>query len=218
MTRARVPSFAAHENIVCPPFRSKYFYGDEQFVVRLVRDYKDTPDGPRWLVAWEGAKSDGKAWDDSWEPTSFVSKSLRDAFHAEKTSRVSRLLPVDTRALDTLVQRSVGQAVMAARDNIFGEVHDIPIGTLLLRDLAVHFGEVMIEDYGAIKREHHRLADQRRLTRRWWRGEQRGSGRTDRLATASCRVQRVQPLTQPAHIAHVLEVGITCDLDRHALL
>ena len=51
MTRARVPASAAHENIVCPPFRSKYLYGDEAFVVRLVRAYKETPDGPRWLVA-----------------------------------------------------------------------------------------------------------------------------------------------------------------------
>ena len=48
-------------------------------------DYDPTrSDGKYFLVAWADADEDSKAYPDSWEPTKFVGKELRDAFFSDK--------------------------------------------------------------------------------------------------------------------------------------
>ena len=75
--------------------------------MRFVKDMK-VENGKRfWLVAWAGADDDGKAWEDSWEPTRNVNQVLRDEYTADRREGAVRQICVDPRPLDKLVQRTV---------------------------------------------------------------------------------------------------------------
>ena len=132
----------------CPPTR-RYRWGDEAYKVYKIVDYDPTrSDGKYYLVAWADADEHGKAYPDSWEPTKFVGKALRDAFFSEKQEKVRRLITVDARPLDSLVQRSIATAVMADRSENFGIEHQYRIDALSLLDVAKHFFQVLETTYG----------------------------------------------------------------------
>ena len=130
-----------------PPTR-RYRWGDEAYKVYKIIDYDPTKsDGKYYLVAWADADEHGKAYPDSWEPTKFVGKELRDAFFSDQQEKVRRLITVDARPLDSLVQRTCATAVMADRSEHFGIEHKIPLPALALRDVCVHFLKVLESDF-----------------------------------------------------------------------
>ena len=100
-----------------------------------------------WLVCWAGYDDDGMPWKPSWEPTKFVSKSLVQEFLSALKERVYRLIEVDTRPLDSLVQRSIAQAAMKETGASFGREHSIEVGALTLRDLAVHYFDGVVRRF-----------------------------------------------------------------------
>ena len=51
----------------------------------------------------------------------------------------NRLIEIDSRPLDQLVQRAVAHAASKEMKSAFGAVHEIEIGALSLRDLAHHY-------------------------------------------------------------------------------
>ena len=66
-----------------------------------------------WLVAWAGADPDGAPWEDSWEPTRHLSPDLIHDFLADRKEKISRTISVDSRPLDTLVQKSIATAIVS---------------------------------------------------------------------------------------------------------
>ena len=99
-----------------------------------------TTSGKRWwLVAWDGRDELGRPWPDTWEPTAYVLKDLRDHWFAEGAARVERSIQVDVRPLDILVQRTIATAMIKDTIDTFGKVHCIEVGALTLRDLADYY-------------------------------------------------------------------------------
>ena len=98
------PNLQLMRTAFCPPTR-RYRCGATRPTSKVYKivDYDPTrSDGKYFLVAWADADEHGKAYPDSWEPTKFVGKAPRDAFFAEKTAKVRRLITVDARPLRTV--------------------------------------------------------------------------------------------------------------------
>jgi hypothetical protein len=114
---------------------------DEEWKVRIIKDTRVERGQREWLVAWAGADDKGDAWDHSWEPTANVSYDLIHDFNTDVAGRVQRAVSVDVRPLDSMVSRTIAQAIMADRSASFGAVHCTAIDALSLRDLAVYFLE-----------------------------------------------------------------------------
>ena len=89
-----------------------------------------------WLVSWAGTDEKDEAWADSWEPTRCLTPDLTKAFLQDRAERALRLVEVDARPLETLVQRAIAQSVMKELSATFGRVHYIPVSALALGDLA----------------------------------------------------------------------------------
>lgn len=112
-------------------------WGSVPYKVRAVKAMK-TEKGKRWwLVAWESIE--GTVFDDSWEPTKNLSEDLMLDFRNNEKEKLERTISVDSRPLDSLVQRSVATAVVKNPDDSFGHTHAIEIGALALADLAEHY-------------------------------------------------------------------------------
>ena len=107
-----------------------------------------------WLVCWAGRDERGKPYPPLWVKTKHVRKPLMDDY---LHGRVPQLVEVDARPLDTLVQRSVAQAAMMAMGKIesFGRVHEIEIGALSLRSLALHYFDGVVTRYGLTPKYVH---------------------------------------------------------------
>ena len=83
-----------------------------------------TTSGKRWwLVAWDGRDELGRPWPDTWEPTAYVLKDLRDQWFAEGAARVERSIQVDVRPLD-IVRACVAAATLrsARLSNVFANL------------------------------------------------------------------------------------------------
>ena len=94
-------------------------------------------DGKRmWLLAYAGVDEANKPWPDTWEPTRNLTTDLKESWLLDRAQRALRLVEVDGRPLDTLVQRSIAQAVMGELGASFGRVHRIQVDALSLSDLA----------------------------------------------------------------------------------
>ena len=107
-----------------------------------------------WLVCWAETDERGKPYPPLWVKTKHVRKPLIDDY---LLGRVPRLVEVDARPLDTLVQRSVAQAAMMVmgKNESFGRVHEIEIGALSLRSLALHYFEGVVARYGMTPKYMH---------------------------------------------------------------
>ena len=114
------------------------------YVVHKIKDMAVENGARWWLVAWAGADEDGEPWEDSWEPTRSLTPDLCVEFLFDRRAREMRTISVDTRPLDSLVQRTVSRAVMTENRATFGHKHIIVIEALTLRDLAVHYFESLV--------------------------------------------------------------------------
>ena len=65
-----------------------------------------------WLIAWDGDNGAGNAWKDSWEPTSHVSADLMAEFMMWRKALAASLVPIDLRALHSVIVRTVAGIVM----------------------------------------------------------------------------------------------------------
>ena len=103
-----------------------------------------------WLIGWDGADEQGNAWPDSWEPTKLLTADLIKNYLADRKERLLRVVPVDMRPLDTLVQRTIAHAVANELSCVetFGRVHEMPIHALQLRDLAEAYFESIVARFG----------------------------------------------------------------------
>ena len=83
-------------------------------------------------MCWAERDEAGKPYPPLWIKTKNVRKPLIEEYLSK---RAPRLLEIDARPLDTLVQRSVAQAAMKVMgmNETFGRVHEIEIGALSLR-------------------------------------------------------------------------------------
>ena len=102
-----------------------------------------------------GADGRGDAWKPSWEPSkNILDKQMMADFLRDHKERLHRTIEVDTRPLDTLVQRTISQATMtdAASTESFGRVHEREIGALSLKDIAVHYLGAIAERFGLTPR------------------------------------------------------------------
>lgn len=104
--------------------------------VRRIKDMRVVNGAREWLVSWAGTDEKDEAWADSWEPTRCLTPDLTKAFLQDRAERALRLVEVDARPLETLVQRAIAQSVMKELSATFGRVHYIPVSALALGDLA----------------------------------------------------------------------------------
>jgi len=100
-----------------------------------------------WLVAWAGKNENGEGWADSWEPTSFVREQLRRDYLEDRHQRQQRIIDVDVRPLDNIIQRSLAPTILGARNNSFGLTHTVHVGALTLSDLAAHHLRTVAEQF-----------------------------------------------------------------------
>jgi hypothetical protein len=126
--------FAAHVSV-----RRTWGVGARWHKVRKILNMVTTSGKRWWLVAWDGRDELGRPWPDTWEPTAYVLKDLRDHWFAEGAARVERSIQVDVRPLDILVQRTIATAMIKDTIDTFGKVHCIEVGALTLRDLADYY-------------------------------------------------------------------------------
>ena len=111
-------------------------------------------DGKReWLVAWSGVDGTGKQWADTWQPTRSLTPDLKHNFFYDRAQRALRVVEVDARPLDTLVQRAIAQTVMGELGASFGSVHYIPVPALSLGDLAQAYMGSLSERFGVVRKE-----------------------------------------------------------------
>ena len=116
----------------------------------IVNVEKDDKGRLLWTIAWDGVDERGKAWKDTKEPTRNVNEALRAEWKAkQKQKAAAPRLSVDVSALEEMVQRVAGNAVMReSGENGFGEVHTTEIGALGLLDLAEHYINGVAARYG----------------------------------------------------------------------
>ena len=126
--------FAAHVSV-----RRTWGVGARWHKVRKILNMVTTSGKRWWLVAWDSRDELGRPWPDTWEPTAYVLKDLRDHWFAEGAARVERSIQVDVRPLDILVQRTIATAMIKDTIDTFGKVHCIEVGALTLRDLADYY-------------------------------------------------------------------------------
>ena len=109
--------------------------------VQAVKDLRVVDGKREWLIGWAGADDEGDAWPDSWEPSKLLTPDLIDHFLRDRKERLLRVIPVDGRPLDSMVQRKIAHAVANELSCVetFGRVHEIAIDALQLRDLAVAY-------------------------------------------------------------------------------
>lgn len=124
-----------------PPFWFRRKLPSGVWKVHAVKNLRVVDGKREWLIGWAGADDDGGAWPDTWEPTKHLGADLIDDFLLDRKERLLRLVSVDARPLDSLVQRKIAHAVAneLSRVETFGRVHEIAIDALQLRDLAVAY-------------------------------------------------------------------------------
>ena len=106
--------------------------------------------GLEYLVAWEGFDEDGHAWPNSWEPEVNCTQGLIDAYHSMLSSRVEHKVTnvtVDITPLLQKVRASVARAVSAAQQASFGEMHEVPLECLCLKEIAMAFLEMVAKPW-----------------------------------------------------------------------
>ena len=140
------------------------------------------------LERWAGADAQKAAWPDTWEPTKHLGANLVDHFLQDCKERLLRVIEVDARPLDSLVQRSIAHAVateLSATES-FGRVHEISIGALQLGDLAKSYFDAVVERFGLTAMETY--DPQSKVTTRELRVRHalgpRASGSTPQCSTA----------------------------------
>ena len=79
--------------------------------VQAVKDMLSVDGKREWLIGWAGADDEGGAWPDSWQPSKLLSPDLIDHFLRDRKERLLRVIAVDARPLDSLVQRKISHAV-----------------------------------------------------------------------------------------------------------
>ena len=111
-------------------------------------------DGKRmWLLAYAGVDEANKPWPDTWEPTRNLTADLKHNFFYDRAQRALRVVEVDARPLDTLVQRAIAQSVMGELGSSFGRVHYILVAALSLGDLAQAYFASLSERFGVVQKE-----------------------------------------------------------------
>jgi hypothetical protein len=130
-----------------PSFRNRPNPKKVGYPVRVIKDMKSVNGKRTWLIGWEGEDENGDAWADSWEPSSFVSQDLMDAFLTDTAGRKDRVIEVDTRPLDNLVQKRIGRAALTEDRDSFGHkiVTDLP--EMRLADIAWNYFESYKRDF-----------------------------------------------------------------------
>ena len=107
-----------------------------------------------WLLAYAGVDEADKPWPDTWEPSRNLTPDLVQAWFQDVAQRGLRIIEVDGRPLDTLVQRSIAQAVMRELGASFGRVHCIPVDALSLSDLASAYLKSLSARFGVALHEN----------------------------------------------------------------
>jgi hypothetical protein len=107
--------------------------------VRRLKDMKVEGGKRVWLVAWEGADADGAAWADSWEPSALVSDELIKNYLRDAGERKRRVIEIDTRPLDGLVQKRIGRAALAESTDSFGHLIVTELPEMRLADIAWNY-------------------------------------------------------------------------------
>ena len=122
--------------------------------VQAVKDLRVIDGRREWLIGWAGADDKGGAWPDSWEPSKLLSRDLIDDFLLDRKERLLRVVSVDARPLDSLVQRKISHAVANELSCVetFGRVHEISIDALQLRDLAESYFKSVVARFGLTPR------------------------------------------------------------------
>ena len=109
----------------------------------------------RWLVVWDGEDDEGNGWDASYEPTRNVSTDLIEDYVNDGKERRSRTITIDTRPLDTIVQRKIAMQAMKETNTSFGQSHEFELEALSLRDVAEHYINAVASKYNLqVKRQY----------------------------------------------------------------
>ena len=112
-----------------PPFWFRRKLPSGVWKVHAVKNLRVVDGKREWLIGWAGADDDGGHWPDTWEPTKHLGADLVDDFLLDRKERLLRLVSVDARPLDSLVQRKISHAVSNELSCVesFGRVHEISI-------------------------------------------------------------------------------------------
>ena len=111
-----------------PPLLGRIF-PSRVWKVHAVKDLRVLNGRREWLIGWAGADGQRNAWPDTWEPSNHFSRDLIDDFLLDRKERLLRVVSVDARPLDSLVQRKISHAVSNELSCVesFGRVHEISI-------------------------------------------------------------------------------------------
>mmetsp|Transcript_9794 Transcript_9794/g.25279 ORF Transcript_9794/g.25279 Transcript_9794/m.25279 type:complete len:329 (-) Transcript_9794:423-1409(-) len=132
---------------VRPAAAARSVWGKKLFSVHIVKDVRGEGAHREWLIGWDGEDEEGYPWEDSWEPTKNVGATLRAAFLADQKAAVKRLISIDSRPLDFIVQRSIWEKIFAQPVATFGHEIRVPLPALTLGSLAAHYFETMSNEY-----------------------------------------------------------------------
>ena len=113
-------------------------------------------DGARqWMVVWDGQDDQGNGWEPSYEPTRNISADLIHDYVTDGKERLARTISIDTRPLDTFVQRRMAMQTMKETNASFGQAHEFELEALSLRDVAEHYINMIAKKYDLeVKREY----------------------------------------------------------------
>ena len=140
-----------------PPLLGRIF-PSRVWKVHAVKDLRVLNGRREWLIGWAGADAQKKAWPDTWEPSNHLSRDLIDDFLLDRKERLLRVVSVDARPLDSLVQRKISHAVSNELSCVesFGRVHEISIDALQLRDLAENYFKSVVACFGLTPKKSRR--------------------------------------------------------------
>ena len=86
-------------------------------------------------------------WADSWEPSGLVHDDLMKDFLADAEERKRRVLEIDTRPLDGLVQARIGRAALNEDRDGFGHKIISALPEMALADIAWNYFEAQKERF-----------------------------------------------------------------------
>ena len=127
---------------------SKWAWGPDRWEVEGLLDHQYVDQMLKYLVKWK-LKADGTAYEDSWEPASFISPILKRNYHGLIPLGITKVVKVsvDVSPLAAMVLGSARHALKLAKTACRPRVHAIPLPELSLPELAVPVLEILSEPW-----------------------------------------------------------------------
>jgi hypothetical protein len=114
-----------------------------QWAVEDILAHEWTADGFKFLIRWAGAKRNGEAYEDTWEPVSGVGDGLVDDYFTRIEQAEKMEVTADVSPLVNQARKMVKERLTTGKDKCRPRVYEVPLEGLTLKAVALAFLEIV---------------------------------------------------------------------------